>query len=274
MVEADDRRREGERRNACPNGDGVSTYPDGTHHEGGLRNGHRLIPPVRGARCGHSAEWASTVPAGSASYGRHAAVWLPRRPASTGDGSGFVHGRPPSRPVRPGPERHVVAAARGRADPSLIRFGLRPRDRSVTPVPFLIGRDVPHGGTLSMRRRVSARLAFGHTPARPFFREGRAFPHLAHHSATRTTTPFGRTGSALVASPVLSASPPQGDGAFRANSHRGAHRDRQHSERPPERRGCAFRAIRRRLRRAPRHPVRCRSSRSATAPPAACGPGR
>ena len=51
--------------------------------------------------------------------------------------------------------------------------------RPVTPLPFFIGRDVPRGGTLSMRRRVSARLAFGHTPARPvspaFLEGGRTF---------------------------------------------------------------------------------------------------
>ena len=33
--------------------------------------------------------------------------------------SGFVHDQPPLRPVRPDPERRIVAAARGRADPSL-----------------------------------------------------------------------------------------------------------------------------------------------------------
>ena len=142
------------------------------------------------------------------------------RPASINGGprSGFMHGRPPLRQgseLRPGPERHAVAAARGRAGPSLIRFGLRPHGRPVTPVPFVIGRDVPHGGTLSMRRRIPARLAFGHTPARPFSKGGRVFPE-----------------------------------------------------------GCASRATRRRLRPAPHRPAPRRSSRTATAPPAACGPGR
>ena len=151
-------------------------------------------------------------------------------------GSGFVHGRPPLRTVRPGPERHVVAVARGRADPSLIRFGLRPRGRSVTPVPFLIGRDVPHGGTLFMRRRVSARLAFGHTPARPCRRK--AAPSCIWYTVRLPERQHRSSGpaSALVAGAAPSAGSRQGDDAFRVDPHRGVHEGRRHPRRSPERR--------------------------------------
>ena len=57
------------------------------------------------------------------------------------------------------------------------------------PCPIGHGRDVPHGGALSMRRRVSAQLAFGHTPARPFSKEGRAFLHPAARTAAGATAP-------------------------------------------------------------------------------------
>ena len=39
------------------------------------------------------------------------------------------------------------------------------------PCPIRHGRGVPCGGTLSMRRRASAQLAFGNTPARPSWRK-------------------------------------------------------------------------------------------------------
>ena len=60
------------------------------------------------------------------------------------------------------------------------------------PCPTVGGHDVPHGGTPFMRRRVSAQLAFGHTPARPFLEEGRAFLHSAARTTVRATVSFGQ----------------------------------------------------------------------------------
>ena len=164
--------------------------------------------------------------------GRNATPGIRRRAPR----SGFVHGRPPFRPVRPGPERHVVAVARSRADPSLIRPGLRPRGRSVTPVPFLVGRDVPHGGTLFMRRRVSARLAFGHTPARPCRRK--AAPSCIRYVIRLPERPHRSGGPARLwlRARAPSAGSHQGDDAFRADPHRGVHEGRRHPRRSPERR--------------------------------------
>ena len=140
------------------------------------------------------------------------------------------------------------------------------------PCPIRHGRDVPHGGTLSMRRRVSARLAFGHTPARPCGRK--ATPSSIRYTILLRERRRHSAGSASasIASAALSDGSRRGDNAFRTDRHRGVHRDRR---RPIGRRsGGASRATRRRLRPAPRRPAPRRSSRTATAPPAACGPGR
>ena len=71
------------------------------------------------------------------------------------------------------------------------------RGRPVTPLPFVIVRDVPHGGILSMRRRVSARLAFGHTPARPVSPaslEGRPRLHSKEAAPSSTRRPMRSPG--------------------------------------------------------------------------------
>ena len=86
-----------------------------------------------------------------------------------------------------GRARNVVSSRRrARAGPSLIRFGVRPRGRPVTLFPFVIGGDVPHDGALFLRRRVPARLAFGHTSARPCRRKA------APSSIRYTKRPPGR----------------------------------------------------------------------------------
>ena len=158
--------------------------------------------------------------------------------ASTGGGSGFVHAPPPRfgtvRPPRPGPERLGIAAARARAHPSLIRFGLRPRGRPVTPLPFAGARRSARRGPVHeaaypspacIRPHVGPAFLLIGAPGGP--RGERILRALRLDAAhRRRSIPNGRRGGS----------------AFRAaNRHRGARPGRQHPE-GPHNGGSAFRA--------------------------------
>ena len=101
-----------------------------------------------------------------------------------------------------------------------------------------------------MRRRVSARLAFGHTPARPCGRK--ATPSSIRYTILLRERRRHSAGSASasIASAALSDGSRQGDNAFRADRHRGVHRGRRRLI--GRRSGGASRATPRRLRPAPR----------------------
>ena len=176
------------------------------------------------------------------------------------DGSGFVHGQPPLRPARPGPETSCHRGGASSRRP--LSYPVRsPAWRPIRdPCPIRHGRDVPHGGTLSMRRRVSARLAFGHTPARPCGRK--ATPSSIRYTILLRERRRHSAGSASASiasaalpdgsrqSAALSDGSRQGDNAFRADRHRGVHRGRRRLI--GRRSGGASRATPRRLRPAPR----------------------